>query len=65
MKLIIHTKYGKFEGEEVPYDDKRYEDICLLLKQLNKLSYVSFNTANGEIHMTKSMIEDCIVEFIK
>jgi hypothetical protein len=65
MKLIIHTKYGKFEGEEVPYDDKKYEDICLLLKQLNKLSYVSFNTANGEIHMTKSMIEDCIVEFIK
>ena len=65
MKVIIHTKYGKFEGAEVPYDDKKYDEICLLLKQLNKLSYVSFNTVNGEIHMTKSMIDDCIVEVIK
>jgi hypothetical protein len=65
MKLIIHTKYGKFEGIERPYDDKKYEEICLLLKQLNKLSYISFDTVNGGIHLTKSMIDDCIVEVIK
>ena len=46
MKVIIHTKYGKFEGAEVPYDDKKYEEICLVLKQLNKLSYASFDTVN-------------------
>lgn len=65
MKLIIHTKYGKFEGAECPYDDKKYKEVYQFLMKLHKLDCVSFDTVNGELHMTKSMIDDCIVEVIK
>lgn len=65
MKLIIHSKYGKFEGNEVPYDDKKYNEIGGFLTQLHKLDFVCFDTANGELHMTKSMIDDCIIELVK
>jgi hypothetical protein len=65
MKLIIHTKYGKFEGVETPYDKTKYLEVSGFLSQIHKLDYVCFDTVNGEIRMTKSMIDDCIVELIK
>ena len=65
MKLIIHSKYGKFEGNEVPYDEKRYKELSNFLEQLHNLEVACFDTANGELHMTKSMIDDCIIELIK
>jgi hypothetical protein len=65
MKLIIHSKYGKFEGNEVPYDEKKYEELSNFLEQLHNLEVVCFATTNGELHMTKSMIDDCIIELIK
>jgi hypothetical protein len=65
MKLIIHSKYGKFEGNEVPYDEKKYEELSNFLEQLHNLEVVCFDTPNGELHMTKSMIDDCIIELIK
>jgi hypothetical protein len=65
MKLIIHSKYGKFEGNELQYDDKKYKDISGSLTQLLKHNVVCFVTVNGEIHMTKSMIDDCIIELVK
>jgi hypothetical protein len=65
MKLIVHTKYGKFEGVETPYDKTKYLEVSGFLSQIHKLDYVSFDIANGEIFLTKSMIDDCIVELIK
>ena len=65
MKLIIHSKYGKFEGNEVPYDEKRYKELSNFLEQLHKFDFACFDTPNGELHMTKSMIDDCIIELIK
>ncbi len=65
MKLIAHTKYGKFEGKESPYDEVRYEEISNFLCNLSKLSYYCFTTANGEIHMTRAMIDDSIIELVK
>jgi hypothetical protein len=65
MKLILHSKYGKFEGNEIPYDDKKYKDLSDFLCKLSKLDYACFDTVNGELHMSKSMINDCIIELIK
>jgi|694.fasta_scaffold26997_11 hypothetical protein len=65
MKLIIHSKYGKFEGNEVPYDEKRYKELSNFLEQLHKFEVARFDTPNGELHMTNSMIDDCIIELIK
>jgi hypothetical protein len=47
MKLIIHSKYGKFEGNEVPYDEKRYKELSNFLEQLHNLEFACFATTNG------------------
>lgn len=65
MKLIIHTKYGKFEGIECPFDQKKYNEISTFLNEIHRLTYACFNTVNGDIYMTKEMLNDCIVEVIK
>ena len=65
MKVIIHTKYGKFEGKETPYNENAYHRMSHALTQMHKASYFCFDTADGEIYLTKGMIDDCIVELIK
>jgi hypothetical protein len=65
MKLIVHTKYGKFEGKEKPYNEQDYNQMSYTLTQMHKASYLCFDTADGEIYLTKAMIDDCIVELIK
>lgn len=65
MKLIIHTKYGKFEGKEKPYNEKEYTQMGNALTEMHKAQYLCFDTADGEIYLTKPMIDDCIVELIK
>jgi hypothetical protein len=65
MKLIIHSKYGKFEGNDVPYDKKKYEELSNFLSRLHNLEFACFATTNGELYMTKSMIDDCIIELFK
>jgi len=65
MKLIIHTKYGKFEGKDHPFDQTKYDEISQFLTDIHRMQYACFDTENGEIFMTKPMIDDCIVELIK
>ena len=65
MKLIIHTKYGRFEGKEQPFDQKKYDKISEFLMELHRLTTACFETADGEIYMTKEMLNDCIVQLIK
>jgi hypothetical protein len=65
MKLIIHTKYGKFESKEEPYNEQRYLQFCTSLSRIHTATYFTFDTENGEIYLTKPMIDDCIVELIK
>lgn len=65
MKLIIHTKYGKFEGKDKSYNEKEYTQMGDLLTQMHKLDYLCFDTVDGEIYLTKAIVNDCIVELIK
>lgn len=65
MKLIIHTKYGKFEGKEQPFDEKKYNNIAEYLLHVHKLDSASFETEDGKIFMLKEMLNDCIVQLIK
>lgn len=65
MKLIIHTKYGKFEGKERSYNEKEYNKMGDILTRMHKSEYLCFDTDDGEIYLTKAMIDDCIVELIK
>lgn len=65
MKLVIHTKYGKFEGKEVPFDQKKYEQTGDALTKMHKAEYFCFDTEDGEVYMTKEMINNCIVQIIK
>jgi hypothetical protein len=58
MRIVIHTKYGVFEGIERDYDEKDYDSIEKFLAQLPKLEYFSFGTDKGEVYLTKEMIAD-------
>lgn len=36
-----------------------------ILTRMHKSEYLCFDTDDGEIYLTKAMIDDCIVELIK
>jgi hypothetical protein len=60
MKIIVHTKYGVFEGVESEYREQKYLQTGQLLEKISKLEYFCFNTDKGEIYMTKEMIADSL-----
>ena len=53
------------KGTKFHMTRKKYEELSNFLEQLHNLEVVCFATTNGELHMTKSMIDDCIIELIK
>lgn len=65
MKLIIHTKYGKFEGKYQSFDQKKYDEIGEFLMHIHKLETACFETADGEIYFTKEMLNDCLIQLLK
>jgi hypothetical protein len=60
MRIVVHTKYGVFEGIEREYDEEKYYENKKFLNQLCDLKYFSFPTDKGEIYLTKEMIADSL-----
>jgi len=65
MKIIIHSKYGRFEGKEDTFDQEKYDGISSFLNGIAKWNYICFETKDGEIFLTKAMIDDSIIELVK
>jgi len=61
MKLIAYTPHGVFEGIEVEHNEEEYTQFSSWLESIAKLEYLSFGTPNGEIYMTKEMINQSII----
>ena len=60
MRVVAHTKYGVFYGIETDYNESDYLQIEDLLKQLGSFGFFSFETDDGEIYLTKGMIDDSL-----
>ncbi len=62
VKIITHTKYGVFKGAETKYSEAEYRKVGQFLEQVNKLEfeYFSFTTDEGEVYMSKEMINDSL-----
>jgi len=60
MKIVAHTPHGVFKGKEIEYTEEQYKVTSSFLGQLHQLEYFSFETLNGEIYMTKEMIDQSL-----
>jgi hypothetical protein len=61
MRLEAYTKHGVFHGKSAEYDEKTYDEMLNLVKELHKMDYLHFATNNGDIiYMTKGMINDSV-----
>lgn len=60
MRIVAHTKYGVFYGIEKDYDEYDYHNLSQWLERLGTSEYFSFGTDDGEIYLTKGMIDDSV-----
>ena len=60
MRIVAHTKYGVFYGIEKDYDESNYRNLGKFLEKLGSMDYFSFGTDDGEIYLTKAMIDDSL-----
>lgn len=60
MRIVVHTKYGVFEGTENEYNETEYKEIGCFLEKLSKLESFFLETDKGEIYMTQEMIADSL-----
>ena len=60
MRIIAHTKYGVFQSKETEFTPTEYEKSTKFLEQIHNLEFISFETDDGELYMTKEMISDSL-----
>ncbi len=60
MKIVAHTPHGVFNGKEIEYTEEQYKAIGSFLERLPQMKYFSLETPNGEIYMTKEMIDQSL-----
>ena len=60
MRIVAHTKYGVFYGIEEDCNESSYREVSKFLERLGTAEYFSFGTDDGEIYLTKAMIDDSV-----
>jgi hypothetical protein len=60
MQIIAHTPQGIFKTIEEPYDELIYEEYDRLLADIDKMHILSFETIDGQLYMTKGMINQSV-----
>lgn len=56
MRIVALTPRGEFHSKFTEDTEENYKNLDNFLSKLNQLGYMSFETDNGAIYMTKEMI---------
>lgn len=65
MKIIAHTKYGKFETQPTDYSEEEYTKLQNFMSTVTDSKFLTLNTENGFIYLPKEIIQDTLFEIEK
>lgn len=65
MKVVAHTKYGKFESREVAYDEEQYNYLRNMVFKLSESPFFHFETDEGTVYFTQGIIQDSVFTVVK
>jgi hypothetical protein len=65
MKIVAHTKYGKFETKPTPYSEEEYAKLYEFMNTVTDSKFLSLNTENGFIYLPQKIIQDTVFEIEK
>jgi hypothetical protein len=60
MKVVVHTKYGKFESLDVVYDEEQYEYLRSMIFKINESPYFHFESSEGTVYFPQGIIQDSV-----
>jgi len=60
MQLTAYTPQGVFKTIEEPYDELVYEEYDRLITDIDKMHVLSLETIDGQLYMTKGMIDQSV-----
>jgi hypothetical protein len=65
MKIIVHTKYGKFETTPTEYTEEEYKKLQTFMSTVTDSKFLSLNTDKGFIYLPQEIIQDTLFEIQK
>jgi len=61
MRIVAHTPHGTFKGKDIEYCDEKLSTLHTdIFERLHQLSYITFETPDSQIYMTKEMIAQSV-----